>query len=129
MRRRMRKDKRPIRKLAINTIKINRARDKRAEIPAFTIEENLNAFKSIVYTVSEEKLSIAERKHKDYFDGNSMELENLINNSKLARNNMVTKSGKSTEARNRICCELLKQWCREYKNKWWSTKQVNSKHL
>ena len=48
--------------------------DRLAEIPVCTAEEKWNAFKSIVYKVSKEKLSIAVRKHKDWFDGNSLEL-------------------------------------------------------
>ena len=69
-------------------IKINRVRDDQqallndrlAEFPACTVEEKGNTFKSIVYKVSKEKLGSAERKHKDGFDGNSMEHEEFINN-------------------------------------------------
>ena len=56
----LRKDKTPIIKLATNKIKINIIRDdlqaslndRLAEIPVGTVEEKLNAFKSIVYKVS-----------------------------------------------------------------------------
>ena len=95
----MRKDKMSIRKLTINTIEINRVRDnllvslndRLAEISVGTVEERCNAFKLIVYKVSKEKLGTALRKHEDWFDGNSMELEELINNMNLARNNVQQK--------------------------------------
>ena len=39
---------------------------------------------------SNEQLGTVVRKHKDWFDKNSMELEELINNRNLARTNMLT---------------------------------------
>ena len=70
----MKKDKMPIR------IKINRVRDdlqaslndRIAKFPAGTVEEKWNAFKSILYKVSKEKLITAVMKHQDWFDGNIM---------------------------------------------------------
>ena len=88
----MRIDKMPISKLATNTIKINGVRDdlqaslndRRAEIPTGTVEEKWNAFKSIDYKVFKEKRDTALRKHEDWFDGNSIELKELINNRKIS---------------------------------------------
>ena len=93
VRRRNRKDKMPFRKLKNNTIKINRERDDLqvslnewlAEISPSTEEEKWNAFQSIVYKVFNEKLNTVIRKHENWFDGISMELEELINNRNLAR--------------------------------------------
>ena len=104
---RIRKDKIPVRKLTTNTIKIDRVRDdfltllndRLTEISAGTAEDKWNIFKSIVYKVLKEKLDTAIRKHKDWFDGNSMELEELINNRNLARNNLLIMSFMSAKAR------------------------------
>ena len=98
----MKKDKMPIRKLTINTIKINGVMDDRqtllndrlAEIPAGIVKEKWNTIKSIVYKISKEKLSTAVRKHENWFDTNSMELEELINNRNLVRNNMLLQEHK-----------------------------------
>ena len=122
---RMKKDKIPIRKIATSMIKINRVRDdhqaslndRLAEISPGTLEEKWNAYKSIMYKVSKEKLSIEVRKLEDRFNGNSMELEEFINNRNLAKNNMFSKNTKSTKNRYRTCCQLLQQKCRELKNK------------
>ena len=62
----------PIRKLATHTIKINRVRNDLqamlnvwlSELPTGSVEENWNAFKSIVYKISKEELATAVRKHK-----------------------------------------------------------------
>ena len=129
MRQRTRKDKMPIRKLATSMIKINRIKDnlpasindRPTEIPAGTVEEKWNAFKSIVYKVSKGILCTAVRKHEDWFDGNRMELEEVISNRNLASNNMLNKNMKSVMVRYRTCCQLL---YREIKNKSWPTKAL-----
>ena len=91
----MRKDKMLIKKFATNTIKINIVRDYLKtlldEIPAGTIKEKWNAFKLIMYKVSNEKLCTVVRKHEDCFNRNSLEREELINNRNLARFNMLSK--------------------------------------
>ena len=66
--------------------------------------------------VSKKKLGTAVRKHKDWFDENSMELEELIDNRTLTKNNMLSKNSKSTKAWYGTC-QLLWQRCREHKNK------------
>ena len=66
--------------------------DKLVEIPGVTVEEKWDTFKSIVYKVSKEKLGSAIRKHENWFDRNSLELEELINNRIRARNNMLSKN-------------------------------------
>ena len=94
VRRIMRKDKMPIRKLVTNPIKINIVKhdllfslnDRLVEIPAGTVEKKWNAFKSIVYTVSKQKFTTAARKHDDCFDWNIMDLEKLINNRSFTGN-------------------------------------------
>ena len=64
----------------------------RQEISGGTVEEKWIAFQSLVYKICEEKLGTAVRKHEDWFDGNSMEREELINYRNLARNNMHSKN-------------------------------------
>ena len=99
----------PIRKIATNTTKINIIRDDRqpllnykpTEIPA---EDKSNASKSIVYKVSQRELGTAIKKHADCFDGNSMKLEELINNRNHARNNILSKNAKSAKTRYKTCC-------------------------
>ena len=121
---------------AHNLHKINRIRDdletslndRQAKIPAGIEEEKWNAFKSIVYKVFKEKFGTDVRKHEDWFDKN-VELEELINNRNLTRNNMLSNNTKSAKARYRTCCQLLQQESRELKNKWWLTKVAESKHL
>ena len=90
------------------------------DISTDTVEEKWNTFKSIMYKISKEKLSTAVRKHKDWFDRNSMGLKELVNKKNLARNNMLSKNIKSAKARYRTCRQLLQ--CKELKNKWWLTK-------
>ena len=76
--RKMKKGKMPIRKLTTNGMKIYRVKedlyaslnDRIAEIPASTVEENWNTFKSIVYKVFKGKLG--NEVIKDLFDGNCM---------------------------------------------------------
>ena len=65
--RRMRNDKMPVRKFATNTIKILQAllNERQAKIPTRTVEDKWNAFKSIEYKVSKQKLGTAVSKHKD----------------------------------------------------------------
>ena len=129
VRQRMRKDKMPIKKFATNTIEINRVRadlqaflnNRLAEISAVTVEEKWNAFKSFSRKIAKDKLGILVRKHEDWFDGNSMKLEKLINRT-LARNNMLSNNTKPAKDRYRTCCQLLQQRFRELKNKWWPTK-------
>ena len=70
------------------------------KIPAGAAEEKCNAFKSIVCKVSKEKLGTAVRKHKEWFDENCMELEKLIKNNNLARNNMLSNHGPDLLATN-----------------------------
>ena len=128
-----RKDKMPLKKLATNTIKINWVKGDLkaslnawlAEISASTVEEKWNAFKSILFKVSTEKFGTAVRKHEVWFDGNSVKLEELINNRNLARNNTLSKNAMFVKARYRTCCQFLRQRCRELKNKWWLTKTAD----
>ena len=123
VRRKMRKDKMSIRILATYTFKINRVmndlqaslNDRLAEISADILEEKWNAFMSILNKVSKMKFSTAVRKHEDLFDGNRMELEELINNRNQARNNMLSKNTKSVKAKYRTCCQLLRERCIELK--------------
>ena len=91
--------------------------DMQTEIPAGTVDERWNAFKSTVYKASKEKFGTAVRKHEDWFDWNSEELEELINHRNLARNNMLSNNTKSTKDNYRTYCQLLWQRCRELKNK------------
>ena len=75
-----------------------------------------------MYQVSKEKLSTAIRRYKDRLNGNSMELEELINKKNLTRNNKFSKNTKSAKTRYWTCSQLLRQRCRELKNKWWLIK-------
>ena len=70
-----------------------------AEFPAGTVKENWNVFKSIMYKVSKEKIGVQVRKRKDWFNWKTTELEELINNRNLNRNNELRKNIKSAKAR------------------------------
>ena len=96
--------------------------DRLAEISVGAVKEKWNAFKLTVYKISKGKLGNAVRKHDDWFDGNSMKLEELINNRKPAKNNMLSRNTKSDKARYRTYSHLLRLRCREVKNKLWRTK-------
>ena len=121
VRHRIRKDKIPIRKLTANTIKINRVKDnlqaslndKLTEILPVNVEEEWNHFKSIKSKVSKEKFGTTVRNHEDWFGRNSIELEELIKNRNLARNNILSKNPKSLKARYRTCSQLLWPRCRQ----------------
>ena len=69
-----------------------------AKISAGTIKKRF-AFKLILFKVFKEKLRTAVRKHGDWFDRNSMVLEELINNRNIAWNNMFSMMNKSAKAR------------------------------
>ena len=137
MKRWTRKEKMSIRKIATNTISINKFKDelqvsindRLAEIPVGTVEEKWNAFKSIVYKVSKDKLDTAVKKNRDWSDRKSMKLKDLINNRNQARINKLNENTKSAKAGYEIYCQLLRQRCRELKNKWWLTKAAELQTL
>ena len=117
-------DKMGFRNLTINMIKINSVRDelqaklkyRQAGIHAGTVEEKLNTFKSIEDKLSNENLGMTDRKYEDGFDGNSMEMEELINNRNLPRNNMLSKNTKSAKARYRTFSQPLQKRLSKLKN-------------
>ena len=100
VRRGMRTERKPIGKLATNSIMINKVKNelqasqnhRRSDIPAGTVEEKWDALKSIIYKLFKEKLSISVRKEEDRFGGNNLESEELINNRNLLRNCMLSRN-------------------------------------
>ena len=87
-----------------------------AKISSGIVEERQKAFKSIVFELFKEKFSTTVRKPEDWFDENSIKLEELINNSNLARNNTLGRNTKSAKSRYRTRCQLRQKF-RKLKNK------------
>ena len=137
VKKKMRKTNQPNKKLNISKMKNHETLDDlktslneklEASTPG-TLEETWNEFKTIVYKTSKEKLGTIGRKHEDWFDEHSVELEDLLNERNIARGAILNRSTRQTKGRYRECNRALQQRCRELKNKWWQDKAAHLQEL
>ena len=123
------KGKQPHRKLDISKLKNEKIRsdlesainDQLVQVDG-TLEEKWSSFRDTVYKASFEKLGSVIKRHEDWFDENSSELNTLIVNRNKSRVENLNRSTRSTKARLRHHNRLLQRRCRELKNQWWQGK-------
>ena len=94
-----------------------------------TVEDTWKNFKTTVYETSKEKLGNVGRKHEDWFDEYSSELQDLLNERNLARSAVLNRSTRKTKGKYKECNRALQKKCRELKNTWWQDKAAELQEL
>ena len=86
------------------------------------LEERWAKLKTSAYNVANEILGKPERKHQDWFDGDDVELNNLLEERDKAKAKELQRKTRSNTAKLAQARSKLQKYTREKKSEWWETK-------